>query len=453
MHRPRSLRSRLFFWFAGAILLASLTTLLVYHSTRPDAVTGADIMARNVSTHLTDTWDDPEATRAYVEEVRDVTGFDVKLVRDPRKLPPRVHAAARRGMLFAPDNPAHIYIPVTRGQELLGALEMEKFGPKPMTWPWWRFALAIGLAAAILSMTAGRVAQRLARPLERLAGAADRFGGGDLAFRADVAGTHRWVAREVRDVGVAFNRMADRVEAMVRGQRELLGAISHELRSPLGRARVALEIARERLPPGDPAQPSAGALDELERNLGSVDGILGDLLDVTRAGLADLRTERRAFTPWLRAKLGEEPSPPEIRVVLDPDVESLELAFDGPLLARAVHNLVLNARAHGHPEDRPLEVHVTRTPSAMLRLAVRDRGPGFPEGLAARAFDPFVRGDAARSRPTAGAGSGLGLTIVRRVVEAHGGRAFAGNAAPSEGGEGAVGAEVGFELPVAPPAR
>src|SRR4029077_18923882 len=119
----------------------------------------------------------------------------------------------------------------------------------------------------------------------------------------------------VREVAVSFNRMASRVEAMVRGQRELLGAISHELRSPLGRARVALEIARDRLPPGVPADRSpAPPLDDVEKQLGVVDAILGDLLDVTRAGLADLRKDTRPFVDWLCARAAEEPAPPVVLV-------------------------------------------------------------------------------------------------------------------------------------------
>lgn len=443
MHRPRTLRSRLFWWFLGTILLAILTGTLVVMGTRPDPITGAEIMAHNVSNRLAETWDEPEATRAYVGEVRDVTGFEVHLVRDPRKLPPRVHGAAARGVSIVPENPQHIFIPVVRGGTLVGALEMEKFGPRPGPWPWWRLVLALVLVFTVLSLMAGRVANLIARPLEQLAHAADRFGGGDLAFRADVGRARRWVALEVREVAVSFNRMAERVEAMVRGQRELLGAISHELRSPLGRARVALEIARDRLPPAQVERSPASALDDVEKQLLAVDGILGDLLDVTRTGLADVRKETRPFVEWLRARTVEEAGPPAVLLDAAADVRDLAIPFDGKLLGRAVHNLLINARAHGHPDERPLEVTVARD-KAVLRVVVRDRGPGFPAGFAERAFEPFVRGDVARARPTVGAGYGLGLAIVRRIVEAHGGRAFARNVEPGGGG-----AEVGFELPIA----
>ncbi len=457
MHRPRTLRSRIFLWFVGAILLAIFTSAMVGLSTQPESITGAEAMARNVSARLSTSWDDPDACRAFVAEVRDVTGFEAHLVRDPRRLPPRVHAAQRRGAAIVPENASHIFIPVVREGQLLGAVEMEKFGPRPVNWPWWRLVLALALVGAVLSVMASRVANLLARPLEHLALAADRLGAGDLSSRAMVGGPRRWVAAEVRDVGVAFNRMAERVEALVRGQRELLGAISHELRSPLGRARVALEIARDRLTPPAPAaalddaasgpetRTLASALDDVEVQLGAVDGILGDLLDVTRAGLSDLRRQTRPFVPWLRGQLAEEPRPPEVVIAVDPELEGTALSFDAPLLARAVHNLLRNARAHGHPDALPIEVHASRVGGA-LQVLVRDRGPGFSPGLAERAFEPFVRGDTARSRPTEGAGSGLGLTIVRRIVEAHGGRAFARNAA---GG----GAEVGFDLPAEPPSR
>jgi signal transduction histidine kinase len=475
MRRPHSLRSRLFRWFFGAIVLAMVTSGLVVSTTRPEPIAGAEAMAHNVAAHLALGWDDDEATRAYVGEVRDVTGFDVRLVRDPHRLPGHVRRVAERGGAIAPDGPEHIFLPVMRGDRLEGALEMERFGPRPVPWAWWRFGLAFSLVVLALSAMAGGVANQLARPLEHLAQAADRFGGGDLAVRTDLAGgRRRWVAQEVRDVAVSFNRMADRIEAMVRGQRELLGAISHELRSPLARAGVALEIARDRLPESaDPASgPSsrtrpAAALDDVEKQLAAVDEILGDLLDVARTGLADLRKEKRELVGWIRGRAAEEPSPPIIEVMAADDVSALVVEFDPALLARAVQNLFVNARAHGHPADQPIRVLVSRERSSegssredRVRVVVRDRGPGFREGFAERAFEPFVRGDPSRVRPVEGAGYGLGLTLVRRIVEAHGGRVFARSASqglPEPGGatgaSGPTGAEVGFELPVSGAAR
>ncbi len=452
MRRTHSLRSRLFRWFFGAIVLAMVTSGLVVSTTRPEPITGAEALAHNVAARLALAWDDEEATRAYVGEVRDVTGFDVRLVRDPRRLPAHVRRVVERGGAIAPDGAQHIFVPVVRGDRLEGALEMERFGPRAVPWAWWRFGLALLLVVVALSTMAGGVANQLARPLEHLAHAADRFGGGDLAVRTDLAGgRRRWVAQEVRDVAVSFNRMADRIEAMVRGQRELLGAISHELRSPLARAGVALEIARDRLPEDAveaPDRPSRGhpraALDDVEKQLAAVDEILGDLLDVARTGLADLRKEPRAFVEWIRGRVAEEPSPPSIDVTAGAEVAGIVLDFDPALMARAVQNLLVNARAHGHPPDQPIDIRVSRE-GDRARVVVRDRGPGFRDGFAERAFEPFVRGEPSRVRPIEGAGYGLGLTLVRRIVEAHGGQVFARNVrAEASGG----GAEVGFDLPV-----
>jgi two-component system OmpR family sensor kinase len=429
--------------------MAMATSALVVVTTRPEPATAVEAMAQNVSQRLASLWSDPEGERAYLAEIRDVTGFDVRLVRDAKKLSPRVRRVVERGGWIAPEGMQHMVIPVVLGGELVGGLEMDRSGRHAPTWGWWRFALAIAILVVLLSAMAGAVANQLAEPLERLARAADRFGGGDLAFRTDVGGGRgRWVAQEVRDVAVRFNRMAEGLEAMVRGQRELLGAISHELRSPLARARIALEIARDRLAPdAGTADPGRGAsasssLDDLEKQLGAVDAILGDLLDAARSGLADLRKQRHDLVAWVRERAQAEPSPPPYVVTVEGDAPGIDVDFDAALLARAVQNLFINARAHGHAADAPVEVRVARQGDT-ARVVVRDRGTGFREGFAARAFDPFVRGDAARARPAVGGGYGLGLAIVRRVVEAHGGKVFARNAPDGPG------AEVGFELPVA----
>jgi two-component system OmpR family sensor kinase len=441
MHRPRTLRSRLFSWFVGAILLAMFTSSLVVLATRPEQGNVADAVARNMAEELARIWDDEDATRSYLAQVRRVTGLDARLVRDPTRLPPRIYRLADHGSAIVPDGPRRVFVPVTRAGAVVGAIEIYRFGLGWAPAGGWRFALALLLVLGLLSAMAGAIANQLSRPLERLADAADRFGAGDLKARTRSAGSPgRWVAREVLEVATSFNRMADRVEAMVRSQRELLGAISHELRSPLGRARVALEITRDRLGTEDAARPAAPSLDEIEKQLGQVDSILGDLLDIARAGLTDLRKEKLDLAAWLRQVLGQEPTPPHIDLQVEPSANGLEVVFDPSLLARAIHNLVENARVHGHPSDRSIEVRIARD-RGLARISVRDRGPGLPPGFAEKAFEPFVRAEASRTRPVAGSGSGLGLAIVRRVVEAHAGRVYAHDA---EGG----GAEIRVELPV-----
>ena len=430
--RFRKLSTRLFLWFLGAIVLATASSALVVHFTRPEQSEGpVRIVSRTVAARLARDWDDPRACDAYISRLRDTAGLDLRLHRDPDDLPPHVRRIAGRGGPVAFTRDGRGFIPVSRAETVVGAVEFESGAPAAPN-PW-RLGAALGVALLVLAMAAVRVSRQFARPLEQVAGAAERFGAGDLSARADVGSRpRRWVASEVAEVASAFDRMAERIEGVVRDQRELLAAISHELRSPLGRARVALEIARETPSPEKP-------LRDVERQLGEVDAILGDLLAAARTGLSDLHPEKTKLMPWLRARVAAEPSPPVLEISAPDRLDELEVSMDAALLGRALHNLVANAKNHGHPESEPIEVRVEKT-DGEVRIVVRDRGPGFPPELLARAFEPFVRGDAARSP---GGGTGLGLALVRRIAEAHGGRAFARNV---EGGQ--VGAEVGIELPV-----
>jgi signal transduction histidine kinase len=427
-HRTRRLRGRLFFWFTGAIVLAIASSSLTVWLTRPEPTEGpVRVVSRNIQHHLARDWEDPHACDAYVKRLEELTGLELRIRRDPEALPAHVRRVGGRGGTVAFSRDGHGYIPIAKSGAVVGAVEFDAGGSVPPHL--WRIFAALGVALLVLAAAAVRVSRRIARPLEEVARAAERFGAGDLSVRTRMSmHPRRWVSDEMAEVGVAFDRMAERIEGIVRDQRELLAAISHELRSPLGRARVALEIARERT-------TGTGPFDDLENQLAEIDAILGDLLAAARAGLSDLRTEETRLVPWLRAKIAAEPTPPTIELTADA-AEEVELRLDPALLGRALHNLLANARNHGHPGDVPLEVRVERTPAG-ARLVVRDRGPGFTAELLARAFEPFVRGDAARSP---GHGTGLGLALVRRIAEAHGGRAFARNA---DGG----GAEVGMELP------
>lgn len=429
--RFRRLQGRLLLWFLAAIVLAigasGLTTYLT--STAGESDQPSRVVSRHVQQRLSRTWDDPAATDAYVAQLRDSTGLDIRVRRDPAVFE-KTGRRARPGTMVFQDGVA--YVPVLRGGEVIGAIELRGATPAPQ---WWRVVLALAAALLVLGLVARRVAIRLARPLEHVANTAERFGSGDLAARTGIESLPaRWVAEEVREVGRAFDGMADRIQRVVLEQRELLAAISHELRSPLGRARVALEIARER---GDGS--SAKQLDDVERQLVEVDAILGDLLASARAGLADVKRSRTSITRWVKERAEAETEGP-IDVVSSTDAD---VAIDAPLLGRALHNVFANAWAHGHPKETPLVVNVTKE-GDRVRIEVRDRGPGFPEELLPRAFEPFVTGTgAARSpRPAGAHGIGLGLSLVRRIVEAHGGTVGARNV---EGG----GATVTIELPVA----
>lgn len=429
--RVRGLQARLLFWFIGAILLAvgaSVVTTMMTSTDNGDYPTR--VVSRHVQQRVSRLWDDPQATDAYVAQLREDTGLDIRVRRDPSVFPksrgPR--GGAGGGMIWE-DGVA--YVPITKRGTVVGALEIKTGAQAPQAW---RIVVAIVAALLVLGFFARRVSMRLARPLEHVAAAAERFGGGDLGARTGVDRMpRRWVAEEVRDVGRAFDGMADRISRVVLDQRELLAAISHELRSPLGRARVALEIARERSETS-PA-PLGRSLDDVDRQLVEVDAILGDLLASARAGLADLRKERIALGPWLEQRAAAEAlGPIEVRS----PKEAIEVSVDGALLGRVVHNLFANAWAHGHPKETPLVVEVTATKD-QVRVLVRDRGPGIAEDLLGRLFDPFVTGTG-KARSPGQHGIGLGLTLVRRIVEAHGGTVSAANA--EDGG-----ARIGFALP------
>lgn len=425
----RRLQARLLVWFLAAIVLAVGASVVTTLLTRSDDDTSARVVSKHVQRRLARIWDDPAATDAYVAELRETTGLSMRVRREPGLFRGR---RQRSGAVIFEDGVA--YVPVVRHGVVVGALELGTGRPAPRLW---RVFVALGAALLMLGVVARRVSKSLARPLEHLAQTAERFGSGDLTARTGIeALPRRWVAEEVRDVGRAFDGMADRIARVVLEQRELLAAISHELRSPLGRARVAVEIARER------PDPSA-ALDDVERQLVEVDVILGDLLASARAGLADVRVEELALVAWLRARIASE-TLGRIELAASPDAEEARVKIDAALLGRALHNLFANAWNHGHPKEQALVVSVS-VAEGRARVSVRDRGPGFSEAVLPRAFEAFVMGgDSARS-PGAH-GMGLGLSLVRRIVEAHGGSASAVNVLE---GESTSGAEVTIELPLA----
>lgn len=274
--------------------------------------------------------------------------------------------------------------------------------------------LAVMLALGVTSVPLVRL---MVLPLERLTDTTVAFGEGDLSART---GIER--ADEAGLLARAFDQMADRIQALVRGEKELVANVSHELRTPLARIRVALELAED-----DPEE-ARRYLHEIRTDLNELDGLVEDVLITARLDLARGRVP--GGSPPLH--LTQLPSEGLLNASAErfrqlwPETP-LETAFEGPLpaleadpvlLRRVFDNLLDNARKHGDPAS-PIRF-CARMEAEQLVVSVADRGPGIAEADLPHLFTPFFRTDRSRQRETGGVG--LGLALVRRVVEAHGGR-------------------------------
>jgi two-component system OmpR family sensor kinase len=382
-------------------------------------------LARYAAERLGELRGDPARLAAELRRASEAFGVDLAVYEDGGRLvaasgdapPPPVPPAERRRLDAGPvhlagppfawgaripgEPPAHAVLaagrhafPLTRGAAFLAAL------------------------LAALALASIPLARAIARPLERLTAAARRLGAGDLSARS---GLRR--GDEVGELARAFDEMADRLERLVRSEKELLANVSHELRTPLSRIRVALEIAAE----GD-AERARRGLAEIGADLAELERLLDDVLTAARLELASgragagvpLRIETvEAGELLARAAANFRSAHPGRDLVLReaPGLPSLEA--DGPLLRRAVDNLLDNAAKYS-PGETPVTLEA-RGEAGFLVVEVRDLGMGIDPADQPRLFTPFFRSDRSRSRGTGGVG--LGLALVRRIAEVHGGTA------------------------------
>jgi signal transduction histidine kinase len=285
-------------------------------------------------------------------------------------------------------------------------------GPMGIGPPSWPLGLGWGVLLLVLFLAvagaAWPVVRALTRRLADLKQGVERFGAGQLSHRVEVSGQD-----EVAAVAASFNQAAARIEALVRSHQSLLANASHELRSPLARMKMAISMFDD-VPPAQ----RAALQREIHTNIAELDALVEEVLLASRL---DGSAEAPVRDPVDLLALAAEES---ARVQAELDGEPIQVLGEERLLRRALRNLLENARRYGGAE---VGVVITRSNDRAV-LRVCDRGPGVPEALRERIFEPFYRlpGHAEQA-----GGVGLGLSLVRQIAQRHGGSV---RCEPREGG-------------------
>ncbi|MDR3734637.1 MAG: HAMP domain-containing sensor histidine kinase [Acidobacteriaceae bacterium] len=277
------------------------------------------------------------------------------------------------------------------------------------------------------------VTMYITRPVRQLANVVDRFGVGELTARAAPKSKD-----EVGNLGTSFNAMAQRIQTLLMTERQLLQDVSHELRSPLARLTFEAEMVRS-------TTDRDAAATRLRRDVERLSELVGTLIDMARAegepGDVEMETLCLNDLLLITAEDSEiEAQAAGCRVVVEAPQE-INLQGNAELLRRAIENILRNAIRYTPPESA-VEVRLEREANC-ARITIRDYGPGIPEQLRERIFDPFFRADASRDERTGGLG--LGLAIARRAARVHHGDITAVDASP--------GALLTMTLPLHPEVR
>ena len=376
---------------------------------------GVDILARPLS----------EGARRRLEYFN----RDTNLGPSPRPFDPPPPANYRPPRLapqiIGSDGAVYTVLAVMRRPSIFGALGLPGIS-----------LMILCIALAVSALASGWLARHLSAPIRRIQAGARALSANALDLRSTVPRVSSGLEGRKDELAVLardFDAMAEQLRANRAAITQLLRDISHELRSPLARMRVAVGLAQ---PPADPTRQ----LDRLEREIERLDGLISQVLKLARLHGTD-------------AAFGRE------TVDLDEVVEEVvrDANFEGAvkectvrlsgaalatvqgnreLLRSAVENVLRNAVRYS-PTDAPVDVNLTRGESG-LTISIRDRGPGVPPSDLERIFEPFYR--VAESRDRDSGGEGIGLAITSQVMKAHGGSAKANN---RPGG----GFEVALELP------
>ncbi len=284
-------------------------------------------------------------------------------------------------------------VPTGSGQLAVGLAET-RIESQPFT------ALLIGLVGGLFFVVvlAYGLARRITQPLARLEAASTLVGQGETPLLLPETGP-----RELFTLSRRFNAMVRQVSELLTARTTLLAGVSHDLRTPLARMRLALEIMR--------TDPTPTLIDRMERDIEQMNQLIGNVLDLAR-GLEHEEPLRVDLDEFLN-ELAEDFATPECDILVNCQAGQFMLAPSA--LRRAIGNLLQNAIRYA--PAAPVELNCTMTDQE-CRIGILDRGPGIPVDQIETMFQPFHRLDASRSPVTGG--SGLGLAIVRELAHANG---------------------------------
>ena len=409
--------------FHGRLLLAHFVLLLLTIA-GAWAVVGGGVLSSlignlmeertDIAVHIAEQVESAPIPRQAVVELASSLQVEIRLAGEPPPAPRHGRSRSARSIersgrriivVKGPRSP--IVVPVeVRGEEMWLVVRF----PVDLDAPQRRAGEGLIILAGIALIGTFIAARWTLSPLRTASDAMHQIAAGDLSHRlpegADVTG----------QMGETFNRMAARVEGLVEDQRRLMAAVSHELRTPLARMRLQLELLSD-----TGADPSR--VRDIEAEIGEVDGLVEELLESARLdqGVLALRLEPvdlhdLAAEALGSVDLGERP------ITLDIP-QGLRLTSDRRRLLRCLTNLLSNA-ARYTPAEAEISLQATEDAGGVC-LEVADRGEGVSEEALPRLFDPFFRAEASRSRVTGGLG--LGLMLVRQIIEAHGGHIQAKN--------------------------
>ena len=366
---------------------------------------GKDVLGRHLS---------ESATRRLESFNRDAVGGPEP--RPPGPPPGNFRPPRIAPQMVGPDGTTYTVLMVPRRPSIFGALSLPDIS-----------LTILGIALAVSAFASWWLAEHLSAPIRRIQAGARQLASEKLETRVDPLRVSAGLEDRKDELAVLardFDTMADQLRANRAAVTRLLRDISHELRSPLARMRVAVGLGRQ--PGGDLERQ----LDRLEREIERLDGLISQVLKLARLHGADALFEREDFDldeviEGVVRDANFEGAVKGCRVLLSGAAHAT-LRGNRELLRSAIENVLRNAVRYS-PSDAAVDVSIERPAAADLSIVIRDHGPGVPMSDLGRIFEPFFRVAESRDRDTGG--EGIGLAITSQVMKAHGGSASAHNSA------------------------